>query len=112
MLLPLLKGIYGNENLAVMILKIIQPIILVSIAMAIQLGSPLNWWRPFFGTIMEANRAKISLRELAGEKAEDIQNEIQSWVGHMSKSRYYRLNSYSYKFLRKRDAAMFKLVWG
>jgi len=80
--------------------------------MWLQLGSPLNWWRPFFGVIIEADLTKIALREQAGERAEDIQNELRDWVEQMSKSRYFRLNSYAFKFLRKRDAAMFKLVWG
>lgn len=84
----------------------------VMVVMYAQLGSPLNWWHPFFGHVMTVNKDKIARREQAGETAGAVQQEIRDWVKEMAKTAYYEQNPYSYKFLKKADAAMFKLAWG
>jgi len=81
-------------------------------AMWLQMGNPLNWWQPFFGQQMTVNKDKIARREQSGETAGAVQQEIRDWVKEMAKSRFYELNPYTYKFLKKADAAMFKLAWG
>lgn len=72
-------------------------IVIASACMALfmRFGSPLNWWYPYFGTRMKANAKKIA-----------------EWVKTCSKSRWYKENPYTYVFLRKGDAMMFKLAWG
>jgi hypothetical protein len=80
-------------------------------AMWANFGPPINWWKPFFGVEMRANREKIARREQSGESAKGIQLELEAWVQEMATSRWYKTNPYTYKFLRKADAAMFKLAW-
>lgn len=71
-------------------------------------GNPLNWWVVFTGIEMKINTEQYINR---GENMEELKVEIESWVKQMSKGRYYKVNPYKYLFLRKRDAAAFKLVW-
>lgn len=112
MAVPLCMGLYGAGSLPVLILKSSQPVFISAFVMWLQLGSPLNWWRPFFGTTMEADRKKLEVREKNGEQPDVIQKEIEGWVENCTKGRWVKLNPYTYKFLRKGDAAFFKLAWG
>ena len=112
MAVPLCIGFYGASSLPVLILRVSQPLFIAAFVMWIQLGSPLNWWRPFFGTLMEANQSKLEAREKAGEDPGVIQMEILGWVENCTKGRWIKVNPYTYKFLKKGDAAMFKLAWG
>lgn len=88
------------------------PSLAFSLLFYCEYGSPTNWWKPFFGIAMTVNKDKIIRREQSGEDSASIQLEINDWVAKMAKSRYYRINPYTYKFLRKGDAMMFKLTWG
>lgn len=80
--------------------------------MFMKYGSPLNWWQPFFGHDIKVNQDKIAEREAQGECSYAMQKEIFAWVEGCTKSRWARINPYKYRFLRKGDAAMFKLAWG
>lgn len=110
--IPLVLGIYGAKSPWLIALKVMQPLGICAFVMWLQLGSPLNWWRPFFGTTMHANKDKLALREQEGESPEAIQSEILAWVEGCAKGRWIKVNPYSYKFLRRGDAAFFKLAWG
>lgn len=92
--------------------QVLPPLAAVCVMMGMRYGSPLNWWSPYFGTMMTVNFDKLSDRERAGEYPEAIQNEIAQWVANCSKGRYIKINPYRYQFLRKGDAMMFKLAWG
>lgn len=100
-----------TDNLAGTIIKMVGPLLVVLWGFYSFFGGPLNWWVPFFGLDMKANKDKIGLREQKGEDSQAIQTEIAQWVAGMSKGRYYKVNPYTYRFLRKADAMMFKLVW-
>jgi hypothetical protein len=74
-------------------------------------GRPDKWWVPFFGTVVRADMTRLQAREQAGEDSGEIQREIEKWV--KATCRYTeKINPYSYQFLRKKDAVMFKLAWG
>ena len=75
-------------------------------------GSPLNWWADFFGTVVNVNRDRITTREQSGEHPDKIAAEIKDWTRDCIKGSWYPVNQYSFKFLWKRDAVMFKLRWG
>ena len=75
-------------------------------------GSPLNWWADFFGTVVNVNLDRITLREQSGEHPDKIAAEIKAWTRDCIKGSWYLVNQYSFKFLRKRDAVLFKLRWG
>lgn len=109
---PLLSGLAKHDKGWLIAIRVVQPILICSFIMFSQLGSPLNWWRPFFGTLQEANRERLAERERQGEEPEKIQVEIERWVLTSAKGRFIRVNPYTYKFLRKGDAMFFKLAWG
>lgn len=92
-------------------MQVLGPVAITVATMWSKLGNPLNWWVPFFGTSMTANKEKIAAREKAGEDAHQIHLELAQWVQECTRSRWYQTNPYTYKFLRKGDAAMFKLAW-
>lgn len=83
-----------------------------SLFMYLNCGSPLNWWSPYFGHDITANKRKIGEREQSGESSHSIQNEIEAWVKNCAKGRWVKINPYRYRFFRKGDAAFFKLAWG
>lgn len=83
-----------------------------SLFMYLKYGSPLNWWSPYFGHDVMANKRKIGEREQSGESSHAIQGEIETWVANCAKGRWVKINPYRYRFLRKGDAAFFKLAWG
>lgn len=92
--------------------QIFPPLFGVSAVMGVKYGSPMNWWVPYFGKTMFANMTKLADREHAGEDGAAIQREIEDWVKNCTKGRSWKVNSYAYRFLRKGDAAFFKLAWG
>ena len=110
--LPVLFGIL-NGNTALFGLAPALPVSVgVVIAMTMKCGNPLNWWSPFFGHDMDVNTVKIAEREQAGENPNEILKEIDAWVKNCTKGRYVQVNGFRYRFLRKGDAAFFKLAWG
>lgn len=66
--------------------------------------NPLTWWSVWLGTSIKVNGKRLP----DGTKVEDI----QAWLGECVKGAYLKENATQYRFLRKRDAAMFKLTWG
>ena len=82
------------------------------VGMSLKCGHPLNWWTPFFGHTVTANTDRLALREQNGESSAAIQAEIQAWVDNCAKGRSWKVNPYRFKFIRKGDAAFFKLAWG
>lgn len=90
----------------------VPPIATVSIIMGMKYGSPKNWWSPYFGHDVYVNKNKIAERERAGENPNEILKEIDAWVKNCAKGRSIQINGYRYRFLRKGDAAFFKLAWG
>lgn len=74
-------------------------------------GPPSKWWAPYFGHTIRVNRERVYEQESRGLSSE-VQEEIFQWVVTSSGRYWYRHNPYSYKFLRRRDAMLFKLAWG
>ena len=104
--------IIDHDVSAIDIVGIVWPSSLAAVILGLLYGSPLNWWKPFFGLEMEANKLKLAERETKGESSETIQKEIKDWVKEMTSSRWIEINPYTYKFLKKSDAVIFKLTWG
>lgn len=89
-----------------------MPFVLFLTGMFMKQKNPMLWWSVFWGTEIIANTEKLAAREVAGETSDSIRKEIAEWVDNCSKAGYIKINPYRYKFRRKGDAAMFKLVWG
>lgn len=87
------------------------PFILFFVSLFLKQRNPMKWWSIFTGTIITVDTKKLLEREMANG-ADFVTAEIQQWVQTCSKSGYVKINPYRYKFRRKRDAVMFKLVWG
>jgi hypothetical protein len=94
------------------LLHVLPPLAVTCFMFSMKWGEPRNWWIPFYGIQMSANTKKLGERERAGEDPAAIQKEIRDWVASCTRSRSHRVNNYTYKFLRKGDAMMFKLAWG
>jgi hypothetical protein len=73
-------------------------------------GHPKNWWSPFFGIEMVVNIDRLA-GTIVANKSYDVKQEVKDWVSSMSSGPYVQINPFKYKFLRKRDAAAFKLAW-
>jgi hypothetical protein len=66
--------------------------------------NPLEWWGPFIGIEVTAGPFI--------DKADNVTaREINDWVRESIKGPYIGVSGLTYKFLRKKDAMMFKLVW-
>lgn len=101
----------GKTAMWLLVVQASTPVLFMALMLWSQFGSPVNWWVPFFGTRIKVNKTKIIQREQKGESSDAIHAEIAQWVKGMTRSSYMR-NPYEYQFLRKKDAAMFKLAWG
>lgn len=75
-----------------------------------QVGSPKNWWAPFFGTTITIDLKK-RVSEDAGAREQYIK-DMRAWLKEMRIKPVYEVNALRYTFLRRKHAMMFKLAWG
>jgi hypothetical protein len=95
-------GFWGNWGIFA-----IGPTILC-VQLGSRYGSPLNWWVEGWGTtVWTEKRFRDSKQEF-----KPWCDEINEWLKTTRTRPYYQMNDFSYVFLRKRHAAMFKLAWG
>jgi predicted neutral ceramidase superfamily lipid hydrolase len=87
------------------------PFLMFFTALFLKQKNPMKWWSIFGGTTITVDTKKLVDQErLKG--SDEVKHEIADWVNKCSKSGYIKINPFRYKFRRKRDAAIFKLVWG
>lgn len=110
--IPLILVVSTGNDIWWQMSKLAPPLQVWLIFMYARYGSMTNWWAMMTGYDVKVNRDKISDQERQGESAEAIRHSIAHWADNCAKGRWVIVNPYRYRFLRKGDAAFFKLAWG
>lgn len=82
---------------------------LVAFMLFQNVGSPKNWWAPFFGTTVTINEMKTCKSAAEGDQ---LARDLAAWIKEMNIKGVYKENAFRYTFLRRKHATMFKLAWG